>query len=309
MEIRQFRYFLSIADTGSFSRAAQVLHIAQPALSQQMAQLEAELGQPLLVRHRAGVQMTQQGEVFYRHAQQVLKAVAETTRAVQESENQATGRVTLGVPQSTAEMYALPLFRTLAQDFPQIELEIFDEISGQLIRGLLQGRLDLAVVVSDEDAKLLHSEPLFDEELYLVSRPDQRPKQKAIEVQALCHLPLALPGIAHGVRAKIELALKQEGLTLPTPLVQANSMRIMRRAVLEGIAHTILPWAAVAEELCNKLVQITPFKPRLKRRVYLCTAPDFSLAIAGQTVHTILRAQCLDEINSGRWQGATLIES
>jgi LysR family transcriptional regulator, nitrogen assimilation regulatory protein len=307
MEIRQFRYFLSIADTGSFSRAAQVLHIAQPALSQQIAQLEGELGEQLLVRHRAGVQMTQQGEVFYRHAQRVLKAIAETALAVQGSAAQAAGRVSLGLPQSTAEQYAMPLLQALREHHPAIELEVFDEISGYLLRSLLQGRLDMAVIVSDEDAQLLASQALFDEELFLVSRSDMAPRKKAIDMKAMCALPLALPGMAHGVRARVELAVRQAALILPTPVVQANSMRVMRRAVLQGLAHAIMPWAAVAEELQEGRMQITPLKPRLSRRVYLCTAPDSELSLAGQAVHALLRERCLEDVRSGHWQGAALI--
>jgi LysR family transcriptional regulator, nitrogen assimilation regulatory protein len=307
MEIRQFRYFLSIADTGSFSRAAQVLHIAQPALSQQIAQLEGELGEQLLVRHRAGVQMTQQGEVFYRHAQRVLKAIAETALAVQGSAAQAAGRVSLGLPQSTAEQYAMPLLQALREHHPAIELEVFDEISGYLLRSLLQGRLDMAVIVSDEDAQLLASQALFDEELFLVSRSDMAPRKKAIDMKAMCALPLALPGMAHGVRARVELAVRQAALILPTPVVQANSMRVMRRAVLQGLAHAIMPWAAVAEELQEGRMQITPLKPRLSRRVYLCTAPDSELSLAGQAVHALLRERCIEDVRSGHWQGAALI--
>jgi LysR family transcriptional regulator, nitrogen assimilation regulatory protein len=251
--------------------------------------------------------MTQQGEVFYRHAQRVLKAIAETALAVQGSAAQAAGRVSLGLPQSTAEQYAMPLLQALREHHPAIELEVFDEISGYLLRSLLQGRLDMAVIVSDEDAQLLASQALFDEELFLVSRSDMAPRKKAIDMKAMCALPLALPGMAHGVRARVELAVRQAALILPTPVVQANSMRVMRRAVLQGLAHAIMPWAAVAEELQEGRMQITPLKPRLSRRVYLCTAPDSELSLAGQVVHALLRDHCLEDVRSGRWQGAALI--
>ena len=107
MEIRQLRYFVSIADLGSLSRASKALFIAQPALSQQMAQLEAELGQPLLVRLPGGVQMTDQGQVFYRHAQRILKQLNEIGSALGECANQPAGIVAVGLPQSTAAQYAM----------------------------------------------------------------------------------------------------------------------------------------------------------------------------------------------------------
>ena len=81
MEIRQLRYFLKIAELGSFSRASQTLHVAQPALSHQIAQLDGELGHGLLHRRHNGVQMTEQGQAFYSQAQQILKEIDDAVRA------------------------------------------------------------------------------------------------------------------------------------------------------------------------------------------------------------------------------------
>ncbi|MEP6790654.1 MAG: LysR family transcriptional regulator, partial [Ramlibacter sp.] len=145
MEIRQFRYFVRIADMGSFSRAAQTLHIAQPALSQQIAQLEDELGQALLHRLPGGVRLTEAGSVFYRHAQRLLAQLAEVEGAVAHVAAHPSGSVRVGLPQSTASHYALPLLARLRESFPGIEIEFFDELSGHLLRGLNTGRLDIAV--------------------------------------------------------------------------------------------------------------------------------------------------------------------
>lgn len=305
MEIRQLRYFVKIADLGSVSRAAEALHVAQPALSQQVAQLEGELGQPLLVRRSTGVRMTEQGEVFYRHAQRILKELADVPAAVQRAGSQPCGTVAVGLPQSTAAQYGMPLLRRLREQHPGIEVEFFDEISGNLLRGVSSGRLDMAVLVNDEDAALLQAEPLLEEALYLVSRPDLAPSEAVVPLASLANYPLALPGHTQGVRDLLERALRGQGVTLPAPRVLANSMSIMRQAALAGLAHCVMPWGALDEDLRDGALRATPTQPPLTRRAHLCIARDASLTLAGQAVYALLRDTTRQRVRSGEWQGAT----
>ncbi|MBI2770645.1 MAG: LysR family transcriptional regulator [Burkholderiales bacterium] len=307
MEIRQFRYFVRIADLGSFSRAAQALHIAQPALSQQVAQLEEELGQALLTRLPGGVKLTEAGSVFYRHAQRLLQQLAEVEGAVAHVAANPSGSVRVGLPQSTASHYALPLLAHLREHFPGIEVEFFDELSGHLLHGLNTGRLDIAVLVSDDDAALLNAVPLMDESLFLVSRAGMAPPGKSVSLKRLAALPLALPGQQHGVRAIIEHAVHSQGLRLANVTVLANSMSIMREAMLQGLAHCVMPWAAVDGGLARGELVAQPFTPALRRRVHVCTARDAQLSLAGQAVFESLLAQTRMRVKAGQWQGVVLL--
>ncbi|MES2938589.1 MAG: LysR substrate-binding domain-containing protein [Pseudomonadota bacterium] len=307
MEIRQLRYFVRIADLGSVSRAAEALHVAQPALSQQVAQLESELGQPLLVRRSTGVHMTEQGEVFYRHAQRILRELADVAGAVQQAGSQPCGSVALGLPQSTASHYAMPLLAALRAQHPGIEVEFFDEISGNLLQGVSSGRLDLAVLVNDEHAALLQAEPLLEETLYLVSRPELAPAQATVPLASLAQYPLALPGHTQGVRDLLERALQAQGASLPPPRVLANSMSIMRQAALAGLAHCVMPWAAIHEDLARGTLKATPTEPPLSRRAHLCAARDAALTLAGQAVRRLLRETVRQRVQSGEWPGVRLL--
>jgi LysR family transcriptional regulator, nitrogen assimilation regulatory protein len=203
MELRQFRYFISIADMGSVSRASRVLHIAQPALSQQISQLEAELGHKLLIRRHDGVLMTEQGQVFYRHAQRMLKQLSNIESELTQCATQLGGTVTIGLPQSTASQYAFALLAKVQSRHPGIALEFFDELSGNLLRGLDSGRLDIAIVVNDDDAAQLNARALFDERLFLVSHPTMAPRQHSLDAGEIGALPLALPGYEHGCRGQV----------------------------------------------------------------------------------------------------------
>lgn len=306
MEIRQFRYFIRIADLGSFSSAARALHIAQPALSQQMAQLEDELGQPLFVRLPAGVKLTDQGQVFYRHAQRLVKQLADAAAAVARTAANPSGTVRVGLPQSTASQYALPLLTMVRQRYPGIDVEFFDELSGNLLHALTSGRLDIGVLVSDEDAALLDARPLMDETLFLISRADMAPAGKSVSVKRLARLPLALPSQEHGVRVLVERALHAQALRLGNVVVVANSRSIMREATLAGLAHCVMPWAAVAAELAAGTLVATRLSPALRRRVYVCTARDGELSLAGQAVLATLIEETRASIRAGQWQGVAL---
>lgn len=306
MEIRQLRYFLKIAELGSFSKASLALHIAQPALSQQMARLENELGHPLLHRRHNGVHMTEQGEALHAHARRVVKQIDDLPNVVKHCKDRLTGAVSLGLPQTTAPQFAMPLITELAQRLPAVSVEFHDEMSGNLLRHLNAGQLDIAVLVNDQDARLVNAVPLMDEELFLASsvRQDHGAHCRVADLAAL---PLALPGVQHGVRALVDSAIRAHGASPRTPAVEANSMGIMRRAVELGMACSVMPWGAVCDEVGLGTIRITPLAPRLTRRVHVCTARDGPLSLAGQAVRDLLIEITRHRVESGQWLGVTLL--
>eukprot|EP01031_Cornospumella_fuschlensis_P048035 gene48035-58839_t len=111
MELRQLRYFLAIADSGSFSKAAQRVFIAQSALSHQVAQLEDELGAPLFHRSRRGVELTEAGSRFHPHAVSILRQADEAMASARSDGVVPSGKVVFGIPHSVSHALALPLLR------------------------------------------------------------------------------------------------------------------------------------------------------------------------------------------------------
>lgn len=307
MELRQLRYFVTIADLGSMSRASQALYVAQPALSKQVAKLEEDLGQPLLIRGSAGVRMTEQGEIFYLHAQRVLRMIEGIRIAVGAVETNPAGTVCIGLPQSTAAQYALPLIEESRRRYPAIRLEIFDEISSHIARCVDSGRLDFGIVVNDEDGAPLDTLPLVDEELFLISGRDQTPGLPSISAAELAALPLLVPGPGpgQGSRALLDKFLADQGAPALQQPVVVNSANIMRCAMLAGVAHAILPRGSVVEELAAGACAATPLHPKLSRRMYLCKSRNCSLSLAGRAVYDLLVAMVCERVADGRWQGMT----
>lgn len=307
MELRQLRYFLTIADLGSMSRASQVLFIAQPALSKQIAKLEADVGQPLLTRSSIGVRMTEQGQIFYLHAQRVLREVADIRPAIARAETNPAGIVSIGLPQSSTALYALPLIEESRRRYPRIRLEIFDDISSNIAQQVDNRRFDFGIVVNDEDAAQLDSLPLLDEELFLISRRDLAPGSPTISGPELFRLPLLVPGSGQGSRALLDKFLADQGVPALELSVVANSANVMRCAMLAGHAHAILPKGSVLEELAAGVCIATPLQPALTRRVHLCKARSCSLSLAGRAVHSLLIEVTRERAADGRWDGVTLL--
>lgn len=143
MDLRQLKYFVQIAESGNFSRAAEVLRIAQPSLSQQMKNLEEELGVALLMRHARGVTPSELGQQFYDHARRILEEVDRVKDQVRSKSLNPSGRVSVGLPTSACRGLGLPLISAMAEHQPNIALHVVEAMTGYLDDFLQAGRLDV----------------------------------------------------------------------------------------------------------------------------------------------------------------------
>lgn len=156
MDTRRLVSFIKVVDLGSLTKAANVLNIAQPALSQQIAQLEAEFGEQLLIRSPRGVTTTEAGLVLYRQAYLILRQLNEAHRAIKRQGPGLAGTVKVGLaPFSTAGMFALPLLEQVRGSHPGILLHIHDYFGTVLSELLLKGTLALS-----DDHAAIHPKPL-----------------------------------------------------------------------------------------------------------------------------------------------------
>ena len=147
LDFRQLRYFVEIVDAGSLTRAAGSLHIAQSALSQQMARLEDSVGVCLLTRSVKGVVATDAGHAVYRHTQTILKLEAQTRDVAQSVGVHVSGRVRVGLPSSIAMILAAPMLNEVQKRYPGILVELYESPSTYLAAQLFDERVDLSVIV------------------------------------------------------------------------------------------------------------------------------------------------------------------
>jgi LysR family nitrogen assimilation transcriptional regulator len=311
MELRQLRYFLAIAEHGSFSKAASAVYVAQSALSHQLAQLEEELGQPLFQRLPRGVELTAAGRAFHPHALSILRQIEDARQSVSQSDGEAMGKVIFGIPHSVSQALALPLLKAVRAALPRVELELTEELTGNLTPQLRTGQIQLAVLFDDGQLDEFRSHPLLDESLMLISPADAPDAPSGpISLRDALRLPLILPASPHGVRPIIEGAAKQAGLAAPNVIADISSISILRTSLLAGLGHTLLPPMPLQHELARGELRAVPIAPeQLSRRVMLCAsrhipASTATLAVA-RVLHTTVEQLCHD----GHWQEGRLISS
>lgn len=168
MELHQLRYFLAVAKSGNFSRAAENCHVAQPSLSQQILKLERDLGEQLFERKARQVLLTPAGELFRERATKVLHELQEARREVRDCEGEPRGQVNLSALPTIAP-YLLPkIIRGFARRCPAVATIVHEETTDRALRALENHEIDLALVSLPIASPRVEIRPLFSEELLLV---------------------------------------------------------------------------------------------------------------------------------------------
>lgn len=302
MEFRQLRYFVAVVESGSLSRAASLVHIVQPALSQQIGQLEQELGIQLFHRSVRGVKPTVAGLALYKHAQQLLRLSEETQVVVRNAGGDVGGSVKLGLPSSLALVLVGPLVTMLEERFPRIVLEVYESPSSYLAAHLLNQQVDLSVLVDEVMLPGIDAEPLLDEMLYFV-QPRSAPvlASAPVEIGNLASIPLMLTTRATTLRQLVDRAFADAGVT-PTVKAQASSIQTLLLMVAQGGAGTIVPRSALAWHAVADLLQAEPISPRLIRHASLARSRLGYFSPAAGCVRELLREVARGIVEAEVWQ-------
>jgi LysR family transcriptional regulator, nitrogen assimilation regulatory protein len=311
MELRQLRYFIAIADSGAFSKAAERVFVAQSALSHQIAQLEDELGASLFHRSRRGVELTDAGSRFLPHAVSILRQADDAVASVRSGTDTPTGKVVFGIPHSASNALALPLLRAVREQLPEVQLELTEELTGNLSKQLRTGQINLAVLFDDGHLGEFACTPLLRERICLIEPAQTAATGKArktrITLKQALAKPLTLPASPHGVRPIIEAAAAQAGL--PAPVVEADisSISILRTTLLAGLGRTLLPVMPLRAEIdSGRLVATEVGSPPLARTLMLCAASHIPPSAAALAVEQLVLALVRQLCASGEWAGATV---
>ena len=307
MELRQLRYFLGVCEAGSLLKASARLHIAQPALGQQMAALEEELGVKLFARSTRGMALTPEGRVFLEHAKVVLTDADRAKEAVRHSATEPQGQVVLGLPTTVALAATVPIVQACRERYPRIQLQVIEAYSGFLREWLQVGRLDLALLFGDEPDPDLLKRVLLEERLALVTAPGMRTLAKSIRLRQIVSMELVLPGKEHGLRRIIDDVCQQQGITLNV-VAEIDSLTSVKKAVASGIGQTILSQSSVIEEVDAGQLQAAAISDAaMKRRVVCATSitrptTQASAAVIGLTTD-LIRGMVGSGVWPAQWVG------
>jgi DNA-binding transcriptional LysR family regulator len=276
IELKQLEYFLAVADNLSFTKAAEEIHVAQPAISQQIKYLEFVLGLPLFNRDNKKVSLTEAGELFRKHALQVLESVDKAVQVIEELRGLERGSVSIAMSSTVATILMADLVHEFRNQFPDVKVRVSEAMTSESIHHIQNGELDLAIVTLpiQEDSSLV-VENLFDEDLAAivsVKHPLARNNTESVSLKELAKYQWILASSSNGLRRLINDACSQKGFC-PLVSIEVDRISSVKNLLIyseEGV--TILPPTAVLNELSLGLVKKIPLRDtRIYRSVGLAS--------------------------------------
>lgn len=307
MDVPQLRTLIHVAELGSLSKAADRLHIAQPALSRQIRLLEQELGVRLFNRHGRGMVATEEGQDVLRHALRIMAELEEIRAVVSDENAPLRGHVSIGMPPTASDILAEPLVSAFRDTHPDATLRIVSAYTGYLLDWMQRGELDAAILYDPKSARTLRVQPLLEETLFLIGPPESGLSlERPVEFAALQNLRLLLPSRSHGLRILVDRYAEEAGVPLRIK-VEADSYSTLKSLVRNGHGVTVLPLAPIHEELESGRLEAAPLvNPVPVRRLmmsYPSDRPTPRLArFAGQAIASTIGTL----VERGIWSGRVL---
>lgn len=275
MLLRHVRYLKAVADHGSFTRAAQALHVSQPALSQQIKELEDRLGAQLLDRSGRRVRPTDVGRAYLERVGRALHELDEGVRAIHDVEDLSEGTLRLGITPSVSTYLIGPLAQRFWTRYPGITLSIHVTAQEEIEPSLMNDDLDLGIGFGDMPSDLIEISPLHVERIALIVGSKRAPGADAVlSVAEIAAMPLALLDQSFSIRRRADHYFHAAALR-PRIAVESNSIPALIELVRETGLATILPMNVKGEGLTS-LRTDPAFDSRpaalLRRREAYCSA-------------------------------------
>ena len=270
MDFKQLRAFITVAEAGSVTRAAESLSLVQPAVSRQLRLLEQDLGVDLFERERHGMVLTEPGRTLLAYARRAMLELDRARAELGSAAEGVKGLVTVGLLPSTSDVLAGALVSALRAKYPGIRTRIAMGYAGTLQQWLENGEVDVALLYGVERMPGIQTTPLLKEALWVVGPPSAKlRKQNPVPVAKLANVPLILPSGPHGIRTLVDHACAVAGVE-PHIVAETNAMSIQKSLVLDGHGMTVLPPIAFADELARKQLSAAPLtRPQIARTIVL----------------------------------------
>ena len=304
MTLAQLGYFVAVADVGSFTRAADTVGVAQPTLSRQLRALETDLGAALIDRGgRSGPTLTPAGEAVLPLARRMLADMDSARRAVAEIVGLRSGRVRVGATPSLCIGVLADVLRVFHTQHPDVTLELVESGSQPLVKALVRGELDVALVIVPTEGidPALHTTPLLRERLSVASPASGKrlSLRGSVGVKELARRPLVVPRVGYDLREATLRACAEAGVT-PRFAVQGGELDAVLRLVESGTGVAVVPDLVFAG---RPRLRRTVLTPPLYRTVALARRADLTPTHAADAFRTTLMAFIDDLAAAGGFPG------
>jgi DNA-binding transcriptional LysR family regulator len=291
MELRQLAYFVAVAEAAHFTRAAERIPVAQPAISQQIRRLEAELGERLFVRDRKGARLTEAGQAVLPHARAALAAAEGARQSVAALRGLLHGRLVLGTVQPLPDRRLPQWLGAFRRQHPGVDLALVDGETEDLLTSLWAGALDLALIGTgpfheppdDVEALLIAREPV----VAVVPAGHRLAGRTTLTLRTLRREPIVTLTGRSRLRATLEAATRQSGFA-PHIVAETTDLSLLIDLVTEGVGVAVLPASALTH--APAMAPITITQPTIERRLFLVWRRS-DLSPAGRELISLVRGQ------------------
>ncbi len=282
LELRQLKYFLTIAKLKSITKAAESLHISQPALSKMIKGLEEELGMTLLIRSNKTNELTDAGHIVSEYAQKIFSELENMTTTLDDLTNLKRGEVHIGLPPIIGSLFFPNIMADFHKLYPNIKINVTEYGAAKVVRSVEEGELDLGVAVLPIDGTMFHIYPIVEEKMKLLVHHEHRLanatkvhlKELKDEELIFYHESFAL----HDIMWKNFIKLGFE----PKILFKSSQWDLMSEMVAANLGITILP-ESICNRVTNKQIRIIDLVPVTPWNLAVITKKDKYLSYAGRT--------------------------
>ena len=293
MDLEGLRSFYHVARERSFSRAAKILHVSQPAVSVRVKALETEVGERLFDRARKGVQLTEAGAVLFESTEKIFADISEALTRLEELKESGAGRVRLGCS-DTASLYLLPeVLRRFRRKYPACEITIRNAHTYEILDLLVQGELDFGIVTLPPAVdRRLEVHELYDEPFVLgCPREDPLLRRRKVALKALDGRPMVALEKGTVTRALTDRALRAAGVR-PRIVLETGNIEVQKRYVSIGFGVALLPESAVAASDGRRL-QTRPLDTgELERKIVAVVPRDRYVSRLARALLDLVEADC-----------------
>jgi LysR family nitrogen assimilation transcriptional regulator len=288
MELRQMQYFLCLAEEGNVTRAARQLNIVQPALSMQIAKLEAGFGKKLFHRGAHGMSLTPAGETLMRLVSPIVRDAEQAREEMARLDGKVSGRVRIGMITSVAQSTLAASFATIARNYPDVELSACEGYTETLLEWVVGGQLDVAIVNVPRRRIALTVHPIMDEEMVLGARSGAGIPRIA-RFEDLARFDIVIPSKRHGLRMVLENRAAEAGIEL-RPRLEIDTLSAICEVVASTSLVTVLPGIALHQMLGAGRIEARRFvRPGLSRSIAWVHSPRRVISAATHAVLDVIR--------------------
>lgn len=288
MDLKKLIYFATVAECGSFTKAAAQLHIAQPALSRQISLLEKEFGLSLLVRMDRHIKPTDAGAVLLRHARQLIQGFERARNEMQSRGTWPKGRVVFGAPPSLGTVIVPKIVERLGAELPDVEFKVREGTGLFLKHSIIDAEIDLALIAEEPGARAIDGETLAHEDIVLIGRPELLQRIKGQHSRLPSDVPVML---SQQTNALVTQTLVEEGIDLSAAL-EIDALHAIKAVTLEGRGVALMPIGVFHDELRTGLLSATRIRRlKLSRPIVLAYSALRTPSLAVEAMARILREE------------------